>query len=40
MKFKNPSPENHENPFALSFKANFMKIHAYMKKFYDLQVHS
>ena len=28
MKFKNPSSENHENPFALSFKANFMTIHA------------
>ena len=28
MKFKNLSPGNHENPFALSFKANFMTIHA------------
>ena len=28
IKFKNQSPENHENPFALSFKANFTIIHA------------
>ena len=28
MKLKNQSPENHENPFALSFKANFTIIHA------------
>ena len=28
MKFKNSSPENNENPFALSFKVNFMTIHA------------
>ena len=28
MKLKNQSPENYENPFALSFKANFMTIHA------------
>ena len=28
IKLKNQSPENHENPFALSFKANFTLIHA------------
>ena len=28
MKFKNLSPGNHENPFALSFKANFLTIQA------------
>ena len=28
MKFKNLSLGNHENLFALSFKANFMTIHA------------
>ena len=27
-KFKNCSPDNHENPFALSFKANCMTFHA------------
>ena len=27
MKFKNLSPENHEYPFVLSFKANLMAIH-------------
>ena len=27
-KLKNQSPENHENPFALSFKANFTIKHA------------
>ena len=32
-KIKNPSPDNHENPFALSFKANFIAIHAKLKKF-------
>ena len=28
MKLKNQSLENYENPFASSFKANFMTIHA------------
>ena len=28
IKFKNQSPDNHENIFALSFEANFMIIHA------------
>ena len=28
MKFKTLSPKNHYNPFATSFKANFMSIHA------------
>ena len=32
MKFKNPSSDNHENPFALSLKANYRTIHAWMKK--------
>ena len=27
-KIQNQTPDNHENPFALSFKANFMTIHA------------
>ena len=31
IKFKNQAPDNHENPFALSFKANFMTIQASMK---------
>ena len=31
MKLKDQSPENHENPFALSFKANFTIIHASFK---------
>ena len=28
FKSKNQSPDNHENPFALSLKANFTIIHA------------
>ena len=28
MKFNNLCPDIHENPFALSFKANLMTIHA------------
>ena len=32
MKFKNPSPDNDEIPFALSFEANFMTIHAYLNE--------
>ena len=39
MKFKNTSPDNHEKPFALSFKAKFIIIHAQMNTFYDFQVH-
>ena len=39
MKLKNQSPENHENPFALSFKANFTIKHTCINEVLGLHVH-
>ena len=37
MEFKYPSLDNHENPFASSFKSNFMTIYSFINEALGLQ---